>query len=425
MSALVPLALLAALASPVSSPASARVPTCHGAEATIVGTAEDDLLRGTPGDDVIVGLGGDDQVLGRGGDDLICGGDGADSLHGGRGDDGLHGQRDGFHNFRGSRYLQPDVLDGGPGDDLLDVGADDRRVSFGSFGLLDYSGARSGIVADLTEGAVVGPGFDTVVATSDPGCGLGCYGIVVVGTDHDDTLLGSAAGDYLIGMAGDDGIEGREGADELRGEDESGKGSADADTILGGGGDDMLVANVGRDVLRGDDGDDTVWSTGGGPSEVYGGDGDDRLAVQLARRPGFVLDGGTGEDRALLAGPRSGPGDGGRPTAALVTMDDGRVVANEVTWGTIAGTDDLQLGENVHWEYHGTDEAELLRSDGLDLIAFLYGGDDKVYGTNGDDTIDAGDGDDKVFAGRGQDTCVSAEVARSCNQTAGSRVHPA
>lgn len=423
MSALVPLALLAALLTPGSpaSAAAAPLPTCDGVRATIVGTPADDHMTATPGDDVIVALGGDDTVLGRGGDDIICGGDGVDELRGGPGDDELHGERDGFRNFRGSRYVQPDVLVGGTGDDLLDAGTDDRRVHFGSFGVLRYDDAVRGVTVDLAAGTVTGQGTDTVVPVTGPDCGLGCYGVIVVGSPHDDVLRGSEGGDYLIGMAGDDTLDGRAGDDELRAEDEAGRGPADDDALTGGPGGDMLVADRGRDVLRGDDGDDTVWSTGGGPSEVHGGAGDDRLAVQLAARPGFVLDGGDGVDRAQLAGPRSRPGGGGRPTTALVTMTEGptgellgEVVANDIVWGTIAGIDDLELGENVHWEYHGTEAAEILRSSGLDLRAFLLGGDDQVFGTDGDDTIDAGDGQDEVWGNGGRDTCTAAEITHSC-----------
>lgn len=421
MRALVPLALMAALLTPGSaaSAAAAPLPTCGGVRATIVGTDADDRMVATPGDDVIVALGGDDTVLGRGGDDLICGGDGVDELRGGPGDDELHGERDGYRNFRGSRYLQPDVLVGGRGDDLLDAGVDDRRVHFGSFGVLRFDGAVRGVTVDLTAGTVTGQGADTLVPVTGPDCGLGCYGVIVVGSPHDDVLLGSEGGDFLVGMAGDDTIDGRGGIDELRGEDDTGRGPADADTITGGDGDDMLVANVGRDVLRGDEGDDTVWSTGGGPSEVYGGAGDDRLAVPLARRPGFVLDGGEGADRAQLSGPRS-PDDAPAGVTAVVTMADGPsgqvgdVVVDGVAWGTIAGIDDLELGEHVHWEYHGTDAPEILRSSGLDLLAFLQGGDDEVHGTDGDDTIDAGEGVDEVWGNRGRDTCTAAEVTYSC-----------
>ncbi|GAB3199230.1 hypothetical protein GCM10027062_15190 [Nocardioides hungaricus] len=412
MSALVPALLLAALVAPVS--AAQAPPTCGGVRATIVGTSAADRLTGTAGDDVIVALGGPDTVLGRGGDDLVCGGDGTDVLRGGAGDDRLYGERDGFHNFRGSRYLQPDVLAGGPGDDLLDVGADDRRVGSGSFGALDYRGSAAAVTLDLAAGTATGQGADTIVAGPGPACGLGCYGALVLGSAYDDVLLGSEGGDYLVGMAGDDRIDGRGGADLLRGEDEDGNGPPDADTMTGGAGGDVLEGDAGRDVLSGDGGDDTIWSSSGAPSQVYGGAGDDRLLVQLTRRPGFVLDGGEGFDAAQLAGPLSRPGEGGRPTAALITMAEGQVVANEVTWGTIAGVDDLQLGENVHWEYRGTDAAEILRSDGLDLTAFMYGGNDRVWGTTGPDRIDAGDGRDKVRGDRGRDRCLSAEVAWSC-----------
>lgn len=421
MRALLPLALLAALLTPGSpaSAAAAPLPTCDGVRATIVGTDADDHMTATPGDDVIVALGGDDTVLGRGGDDIICGGDGVDELRGGPGDDELHGEREGFRNFRGSRYLQPDVLVGGRGDDLLDAGTDDRRVHFGSFGVLRFDGAPRGVTVDLSAGTVTGQGSDTVVPVTGLDCGLSCYGVIVIGSPHDDVLLGSEGGDMLVGMAGDDTIDGRGGIDELRGEDDSGRGPADDDTITGGDGDDMLVASNGREVLRGDAGDDTVWSTGGGPAEVYGGAGDDRLAVHLADRPGFVLDGGDGVDRAQLSGPRSSR-DVPAGATAVVTMADGPtgqvgdVVVDGTPWGTLAGLDDLELGENVHWEYRGTDAAEILRSSGLDLVAFLYGGDDQVFGTDGVDTIDAGDGQDEVWGNRGRDTCTNAEITHSC-----------
>lgn len=103
-----PLVLGLALDAPV--PPAPAVPTCHGQEATIVGTAGKDVLRGTQGRDVIVGLGGDDVIDGRGGDDLVCGGPGNDVIQGGYGDDRVYGQS-------GS-----DVINGGPGDDRISGG---------------------------------------------------------------------------------------------------------------------------------------------------------------------------------------------------------------------------------------------------------------------------------------------------------------
>ena len=68
-------------ASPVLSQEDDSL-VCDGLEATIVGTAGDDVLQGTWQDDVIVGLGGNDIIRGGSGSDTICGGDGNDEIHG-------------------------------------------------------------------------------------------------------------------------------------------------------------------------------------------------------------------------------------------------------------------------------------------------------------------------------------------------------
>lgn len=87
--------------------------SCRGAEATIQGTEDDDVLSGTAGRDVIAGLGGDDVVTGGDGSDVICGGDGRDVLRGNGGNDVLVGQ------------LGDDRLGGGPGDDVVKGGGGD------------------------------------------------------------------------------------------------------------------------------------------------------------------------------------------------------------------------------------------------------------------------------------------------------------
>jgi hypothetical protein len=84
---------------------------CFGLDATIVGTAGDDVLPGTSGADVIAGLDGDDEIIGMGGDDLICGGPGEDLLKGKTGNDKLKGN------------AANDTLKGGAGDDELRGGA--------------------------------------------------------------------------------------------------------------------------------------------------------------------------------------------------------------------------------------------------------------------------------------------------------------
>jgi Ca2+-binding RTX toxin-like protein len=260
---LIPAALLASAALvPLSIPATAHAvaPTCHGQRATIVGTAGADRLVGTPGADVVVALGGDDVVLARGGDDLVCGGDGADTLRGGAGDDRLYGETERLAVDRGGRYLVPDVLAGGPGDDLLDVGGDarGRSADWGDHGTLDFGGASQAVVVDLAAGTATGEGSDTVVAYRAVSHG---YGVVVRGSRYDDVLRGSRYGDRLVGGRGDDELAGRGGADELYAEDDSavrpGR-PADTDVLLGGPGPDRLVSQLGDDDLQGGPGRDEL-----------------------------------------------------------------------------------------------------------------------------------------------------------------------
>lgn len=406
----------AAVLAPIQPASAAPKPTCQGEPATIVGTADGERLMGTSGPDVIVARGGDDVVHGRGGDDLICGGDGADALRGGPGNDRLYGQREARLSDRGGTYFVPDLLDGGPGDDLLDIGGDGRPVDFGSHGILSYADAASGVTVDLAAGTATGQGNDTIVSASGPSCDYDCHGIEVLGSEHDDVLSGDAASDRLTGNGGNDVLVGRSGADQLFADRASAGGPAGDDELHGGAGADFLSAHDGRDKLYGDDGDDTLWATRGGPSEVYGGTGDDRLAVWFAAEPGFVVDGGDGVDTSSVDGP-SNAGAGGRPTAATVTMADGLVVAGGAEWGRLLGLEDIGLFAELEWTYEGTDAPEIVRSAGTWLHATTYGGDDEVWGTTGPDRIDAGDGVDKVRGSQGRDTCLDAENVRGCEVT--------
>jgi Ca2+-binding RTX toxin-like protein len=102
---------------------------CHGIEATIVGTEEDDTLMGTPGGDVIAGLAGNDVIEGLEGNDVLCGGPGDDTIDGGPGHDRLFGNEgnDVLQGGDGNDRLWGedghDRLVGGPGDDILSGGA--------------------------------------------------------------------------------------------------------------------------------------------------------------------------------------------------------------------------------------------------------------------------------------------------------------
>lgn len=194
------LSIRATVLSARLTPVDPTRPRCDGLEATIVGTAEDNILIGTDGDDVIVGLGGNDIIDGRGGNDVICGGPGNDILIGGPGNDRLFG---------------------GEGDDLLDGDEGDDRL-FGGPG-------RDWLLG--------GPGNDYLLGEAD-----------------NDGLEGGEGNDELRGGTGDDVLNGDTGADILFGE--AGRdwlrGGADVDTLFGGDDDDGLEGGTGQDSCFGD-----------------------------------------------------------------------------------------------------------------------------------------------------------------------------
>ena len=117
----------------------------------------------------------------------------------------------------------------------------------------------------------------------------GNNGLVVNGTDGDDTLNGSDYADIITGMAGNDILKGLSGNDTLNGGD-------GRDILIGGDGNDNLHGGISigdlRDVIYGGAGDDTI-DGGYGNDELRGDAGDDNIAG------GFGADlviGGTGND---------------------------------------------------------------------------------------------------------------------------------
>jgi hypothetical protein len=222
--------------------------TCSWAEATILGTMEDDVIVGTPGDDVIMGYGGNDTIHGLGGRDIICGGSGSDVINGGVGNDILLGDGgdDRIVGKGGS-----DVIDGGSGNDTLLAGAGMDTV---------YGGA----------------GDDTVFGGSD--------GDWIEGGDGHDRLNGRDGDDTILGGAGDDAIAGNAGDDpELDG----GTGS---DRVNGGIGNDVIRGGDGVDLLKGLPGNDII---DGGPDRdrLYGGGDSDTCIGEVLQGCEFYQDG--------------------------------------------------------------------------------------------------------------------------------------
>ena len=386
--------------------------TCDGLTATIVGTTGDDVLVGTAGADVIAGLDGHDSIRGGGGDDVVCGDEGGDSLAGGPGDDRVLGGPDGLvvggmTNDGGIYYfVVGDKVQGGSGDDWLDLGYDSGRLPFYRYGLdvLRLDGARGTTLRLAPEGMVgtaTGHGHDRVV---------GHPKLKVVGSAGPDDLQGTAYNDLIDGGGGDDVLRGLAGSDRLR--DGDVPDTFSADRLLGGEGADKLDAAGGRDEVAGGRGADTLSIGRGGT--IHAGPGDDWLHYERAGTGCVRMLGEAGKDVLFLH-----PALTMRNAVILVDLDQGPLG----DCGTLGGTEVLNIypEENTAptWWVRGTpgrdlvDARSLIRGSGR-VVAHLGGGGDVARTGSGDDRLWGGPGTDWAYAGGGQDRCRDFERVDRC-----------
>jgi Ca2+-binding RTX toxin-like protein len=383
---LIPLALLtgATLAVPVTAAQAAPI-LCQGEPATIVGTPGMDILRGTPERDVIAGLGARDKLIGGEGDDLLCGGDGADFLFGQQGDDVLLAGTAHVIDGRSGRYFIPDLLDGGPGDDFLDIGKEpmDGGIS-GMSGSIWFDTASEPLVVDLTQGTAVGNGHDTIVPRA---------GLRIVGTVVDDVLIGSDFDEEFEGREGSDRIVGNGGDDHLYGDyPRSSSLYADDDTLDGGDGNDLLSGWVGADSLRGGRGDDSLQLT---------------LSTPDASEDVDVVIGGPGRDDVMVNGPRN----------VEIRLRPGSMKVRKEIVGRIDHMERVSVTTLVRLTFFGTSGPDEVHAGSSGrLRARTFGGNDVIWGSRVGDVIDAGSGHDEVRGLGGNDICDRAEREIDCEK---------
>jgi Ca2+-binding RTX toxin-like protein len=326
----------------------------------LAGTAANNILWAGYGNDTVIGRGGDDQLYGYVGNDWLDGGAGADILDGDVGDDwityatssagvtanlttnkgtGGDAQGDtyvGIENIDGSAFADTltgntadnnlwgnagndvlvgregnDYLDGGDGHDGLRGGAGADFLSGGDgVDTIYYQESSAGITAYLTAGLVIG--FDAEGFGGDAE-GDTYFSIEnLVGSHHDDFVLGTVGSNDLVGLGGNDYLDGGAGNDRL----------------LGGDGDDMLNGGAGADKLDGGNGTDTIsyassyWGNPGsgvtvnlGTGKGSGGDaqGDTYISIEnvtgsahndfiIGNAVDNVLSGGQGNDTLIGGG---------------------------------------------------------------------------------------------------------------------------
>jgi Ca2+-binding RTX toxin-like protein len=239
--------------------------------------------------------------------------------------------------------------------------------------------------------------FQNSTATTFKPVNLGGYsqtsaGETVIGTAGNDLLTGEINNDVLTGLGGNDVLTGNGGNDILDGGDGldilygdnasydmTGTGN---DMLTGGAGNDLLIGGLGNDTLTGGDGDDTLYSgvatnaslngtyfSIGGNSPFTDG-GDD------------VIDGGAGNDAALLYYNRS--------AGITVDISNPNGVSTILSGGAVAGS------------ITGVEQLTFYGGSGADVVTG-GGASDTIYGNAGDDILRGGDGSDYLAGGAGND----------------------
>ena len=388
-----------------AQPAAAAV-TCHGQRATIVGTAHGDVLNGTAGRDVIAGLGGNDTINGRGGNDVICGGRGADSLSGGRGNDKLYGGLDELTlNEEGEEERVGDTLRGGPGDDVLRPGTDHRDAEDIDLDTITWDTSTRGVHIDITKGVATGDGRDTFSADST----------WVIGSNHDDTIDGSARADHINAGPGSDVVRGRRGDDQIVLDPNQPTGASADDVARGGQGNDDISATTGYDSIYGGPGNDGITDTGPSNDTLAGGTGNDLIIDQVGdTNDAQEISGGTGVNQLNLFTTLINPT--AAPSSGTWNMASG---AMQLTFDTTisftaSGFDFATFNTpGTSWDVTGTTASDDINAAGTSGTHFQgLGGDDAFFGSPSDDVFDGGDGTDTDQGmGAGDDTCISVEVS--------------
>jgi Ca2+-binding RTX toxin-like protein len=334
-----------------------------GAENSLTGTENGDVLDGQAGNDILTGLGGNDLIFSGDGNDQVFGGDGNDYITGDNGTDTLQGGAGDDHLVGGAG---DDNLDGGSGNDTLEdsMGNDTINGGAGDDNISDPYGLNT---------ILGGDGNDTIVASGNIDGGAG-----------NDTITSIVAINSLGGYFPDHvTLSGGDGDDHIFANNNF------LGAILdGGAGNDTLVGTLDyttNETFYGGDGDDII-SAGSGNDTLYGGNGDDSLK------------GGTGVD--LMVGGL------GNDVYEVDSLSDNVVEgANEgndtvvasLTYTLSANFENVQLSGTSNINATGNDsDNNITGNSGVNILTGL-GGNDIIDGKAGADTMVGGSGNDYYY----------------------------
>ncbi|QTD57489.1 cadherin domain-containing protein [Parasphingorhabdus cellanae] len=338
---------------------------------TIVGSADDNILKGNRGSDVLTGLAGADVLIGDDGNDTLDGGIGEDNLDGGDGNDLIRGGDD------------KDILTGGAGSDILlggdGTGEDDQLIGGSGIDRLD-GGAGNDVLLG-------GDGDDNSVTNIS--AGAGAQTTLAAG------LYGGDGDDILDGGAGDDTLDGGSGADSYL----FGPNSGDDVVTTGGGNDDLIFDGIAADQLWFSE---VASATPGNFDLVISAIGfDTTVRVKDWRQANGALD---NQARRIITSDKSLARSDVASLTATMTAES---VAVPLTWPTDPSSLFTETF-NAVWQENTTyeDRAVIVGSTGSDVINVdpaLIGGI-RYEALGGNDTVNAGDSADILIGGTGSDS---------------------
>ncbi len=354
---------------------------------SIAGTSGDDVLTARrSGASTLNGLDGEDTLLGGTFFQRLYGGSGADSVFGGSNVDVV----------RDSDGLSGDLLDGGIGNDSLDMRPNSH---FDSLVVVDLEAGFATVFGGSGEqilnfeNALVG-GEASILGTSGDNRlsgGLMSDGNYIAGRSGDDTVFAYGGDDRIYGGSGDDSFVTNLGDDLLFGGDGKDRVEADAgnDSIWGGSGDDTLIAETGSDLVLAESGNDLAF---GGPGDdgIFGGAGSD------------TLNGNSGDDTV----------DGGS-ASDTITGGSGQDLlyggqGDDTLFGLL-GDDAVFGGSGKDFLNERSGDDLVFGGSGDDHLSLFAGGNDRIHGDEGDDLVEAGTGNGTVYGGEGDDTAFGGE----------------
>lgn len=324
-----------------------------------------------------------------------------------------------------------DVIDCGPGSDLLDYGDRTRDVALSMLSAASGNGESAENDAlfgtalgfsDDCENATTGSGNDAVIGnflnnTITSGNGNDS----VAGGDGNDTFNEGAAAngsDTINGDNGADSVDYSQRTNDLRltlggggNQGEAGEGDTlnNMENAFAGSGNDLLIGNAADNILRGGAGDDLI-NGNFGQDQLEGADGTD--TVSYATGTAVVLDLAAGT--AVEQG--SGTATGGFDTVTGFELAVG-TPGNDILNGD-SGPNTLKgLAGNDTIRGKGGDDT-LNGNQGRDTVQG-GSGNDAVKGGAGNDDLRGGSGDDALRGGPGRDRCrggPGADDIRGCER---------